>query len=117
MSMPSVLVMPADGAFYAGAGKPATFTVPGTGRRYECGAGSAIAVPGEDAVIMCSSGWVSGFLTKPGASGGAAEGTTAQRPTTNLFQNTTYDYTTLGTRIVWGGHATGWLNSITGANV
>jgi hypothetical protein len=51
MSLPNLIVMPADGA-------QSPFTIPGTTRRYSCTAGAAISVPGEDATIMRGMGWV-----------------------------------------------------------
>ena len=51
MSLPTLVVMPADGA-----ANP--FVIPGTTRQYSCTAGSAITVPGEDANILRSQGWV-----------------------------------------------------------
>jgi hypothetical protein len=116
MGLPSIFVMPADGAYFVPGG-PAVFVVPGTSRRYTCAAGSAISVQREDATIMCSAGWVSGEFNKPGATGAAAEGTTAQRPTTGIFANSTFIDTTVGALIVYGGPQTGWLNAITGASV
>jgi hypothetical protein len=110
MGLPNVMCMPADRAINP-------MTIPGTGRIYRCAIGSAISVPGEDASILCSSGWVSAAFTRLGANGLIATGTTAQRPVRGMARGATYMDTTLGIIIVWGGNTTGWLNSATGASV
>lgn len=107
MGLPNLIVMPGDGA-----ANP--YTIPGTTRRYQCAAGATISVPGEDANILCSIGWVCGAFQKVGASGALASGTTAQRPTTGISPGATYNDTTVGAMIVWGGPKTGWLHHITG---
>lgn len=109
MGLPSLICMPADNALNP-------FTVPGTQRVYRCATGSAITVPGEDAVILCSSGWVSAAFNRMGANGFLATGTTAQRPV-GVRQGATYLDTTVGGVIVYGGSVTGWLNAATGASV
>ncbi len=110
MGLPSLICMPADHALNP-------FTVPGTGRVYRCALGAAITVPGEDANILCSSGWVSAAFNRMGANGLLATGTTAQRPVHGLLKGQTYMDTTLGVVVVWGGTTTGWLHSATGASV
>ena len=110
MGLPSVMCMPADHAINP-------ITIAGTGRVYRCAIGSAILVEGQDANILCSSGWVSAAFDRMGANGVVATGTTAQRPVKGMLKGQTYMDTTLGVVVVWGGATTGWLNSATGASV
>jgi hypothetical protein len=102
MSWPTEIVMPADNA-----ANP--FTIPGTTRTYSCAAGSVITVPGEDALMLRSQGWV-------GAAHALIIGTgpTSARPK-YLFQGQAYMDTTLGRIVLYGGPKTGWLNYFTGA--
>jgi hypothetical protein len=110
MGLPNLIVMPGDNA-----ANP--ITIVGTRRTYRCNTGSSIAVPGEDANILCSSGWVSSSFQRAGANGVAAAGTTAQRPTRGILPGQVYQDTTVGALIVWGGPKTGWLHHQTGASV
>jgi hypothetical protein len=109
MGLPTLICMPGDGA-----ANP--YTIPGTNRRYQCAPGASIPVPGDDAIILCSIGWVSGAFQKPGATGAAANGTTAQRPTTGILPGAVYNDTTVGAQVIWGGVKTGWLHHMTGAS-
>jgi hypothetical protein len=103
MSLPSQIVMPADGA-------PNPFTIPGTTRTYRCAAGSSLSVVGDDAIILRNAGWVS-------ASGAAiiGSGPTSVRPS-NPIIGQAYNDTTIGAIVIYGGPKTGWLNHSTGAS-
>ena len=105
MSLPTLIVMPADGA-----ANP--FVIPGTTRQYSCTAGFAITVPGEDAQILRGQGWVA---AGPGTSIRHTGPTTA-RPTPDLAGEGYID-TTLNILAIYAGPKTGWLNAATGASV
>jgi hypothetical protein len=107
MSLPTEIVMPGDGA-----ANP--FVIPGTTRRYVCALGSAIVVPGEDAQMLRSQGWVGTQASKINGSGPMTA-----RPTQvdGLMQGRLFFDTTVGTIVVWGGPKTGWLNAGTGLSV
>ena len=106
MSGPTKIIMPGDGA-------PSPYTIPGTGRKYACAAGSAITVVADDADILLSNGYVTAHSHR--AIGGRA-GTTANRPSP-VTQGHVYNDTTVGAMIVYGGPVTGWLHGTTGASV
>jgi hypothetical protein len=104
MSLPTEIVMPGDGA-----ANP--FTIPGTSRRYSCSAGSAITVPGEDAQMLRSQGWVGAKNAQM-----VGEGPTSARPASYyMLAGQTFNDSTVGATVIYGGPKTGWLNSLTGA--
>lgn len=103
MSLPTEIIMPGDGA-----ANP--FTIPGTSRRYSCSAGSAITVPGEDAQMLRMQGWVGAKNARM-----RGEGPTSARPASyDMLQGQTFNDTTVGALVIYGGPKTGWLNSLTG---
>lgn len=105
MSYTYKLLIPADGAVNP-------FTVSGTGRSYSCAVGSTVLVPDFDANLMLGSGWVNSI-----GSGSAAHsaGPTSSRPVNPPIGHT-YNDTTIGAAIVWGGFVTGWRHHATGAS-
>jgi hypothetical protein len=110
MGLPLEIVMPGDGALLNGA-TGAVFTIPTVGRgwTYSCAAGSAIEVPGEDAQMLRSQGWVGAKNAQI-----LAEGPTSARPT-YVLQGQAFTDTTIGATVVYGGPKTGWLHYVTGA--
>jgi hypothetical protein len=105
MSLPTEIVMPGDNA-----ANP--FVIPGTSRSHTCTAGSAITVPGEDAILLKGQGWVgahNALILGPGP--------TSSRPVAGLaLKGQGYMDTTIDAVVVYGGPVTGWLNPFTGAS-
>jgi hypothetical protein len=104
MGLPTEIVMPGDGA-----ANPFKVPTVGQSRTYICTPGSAIEVPGEDAVMLRSQGWVGARNAQI-----LAEGPTSARPAYVLAGQAFTD-TTIGATVVYGGPKTGWLHYITGA--
>jgi hypothetical protein len=106
MGLPTEIVMPGDGA-----ANPFTIpVVPGAQTRtYTCAAGSAISVPGEDAQMLRSHGWVGAKNAQI-----LGEGLTSARPAF-VLQGQAFTDTAIGATVVYGGPKTGWLHYITGS--
>lgn len=91
------------------------YTIPGTSRTYSTSVGTAITVPGEDAFILRSVGWV-GAVDAPIKQTGA----TSARP--SLIGSGTIGHayldTTINNLVLWSGPVTNhWLSATTGASV
>ena len=104
MGLPTEIVMPGDGA-----ANPFRISTVGASRTYSCVAGSAITVPGEDAQMLRSHGWVGAKNAQI-----LSEGPTTARPA-YVLQGQAFTDTTISATVVYGGPKTGWLHYITGA--
>jgi hypothetical protein len=105
MGLPTEIVMPGDGAV-----NPFTIPTVGPSRTYSCAPGAAITVPGEDAQMLRSHGWVGAKNAQM-----LGEGPTFARPV-YVLQGQTFNDSTVGALVIYAGSKTGWLNSLTGAS-